>query len=74
MASTGWQRILHKYAESIGSDKEVVVILKSTPDHLRGVIKEIDEDFLVLETKAGHMAAIVALSDVAALQTYQGQW
>ncbi len=74
MAPTGWQRMLQKYAESLSSGKEVVVILKNTPDHLSGVIKEIDADFLVLETKFGHIAAVVALSEVAAIQTYHGQW
>ena len=72
--SAGWQRILQKYGDSISSGKEVVVILKSTPTHLSGVVKEIDEDFLVLETKSGHIAAVVALSEVAAVQTYHGQW
>jgi hypothetical protein len=74
MAPSGWQRILQKYAASISSGKEIAVILKSTPDRLSGVIREIDTDFLVLETKSGHIAAVVALSEVAALQTYHGQW
>jgi hypothetical protein len=74
MDPRGWQRVLQKYTASIGSGMEVVVILKSAPDHLQGVIKEMDTDFLVLETKSGHIAAVIALSEVAALQTYQGQW
>ena len=74
MTPTDWQRMLQKYAESLNAGKEIVVILKNTPQQLSGVIKEIDESFLVLETKFGHLAAVVALSEVAALQTYHGQW
>lgn len=66
--------MVQKYAEALTSGKEVVVILKNRPDRLSGLIKEIDADFLVLETKSGHMAALVALSEVAAIQTDQGRW
>lgn len=74
MTATGWQNMVQKYAEALTSGKEVVVILKNRPDRLSGLIKEIDTDFLVLETKSGHVAAVVALSEVAAIQTDHGRW
>lgn len=74
MAPPNWPAILQKYADALSSGKEVKVILKHTSVPLSGVIKEIDSDVLVLETKSGHIAAVIALSEVAALQTYHGQW
>ena len=74
MTTTGWQNMVQKYAEALTAGKEVVILLKNRPDRLSGLIKEIDSDFLVLETKSGHLAALVALSEVAALQTDHGRW
>ena len=49
MNRTSWERILKKYTESIGPGKEVIVIFKTARDHVSRIIKELDEDFLVLE-------------------------
>lgn len=37
--------------ESIGVGKQVIIIFKTARDHVSGVIKEIDEDFLALQNK-----------------------
>jgi len=71
MNRTSWERILKKYAESIGPGKEVIVIFKNARDHVSGVIKEIDEDFLVLEDEdRSGIAAIVELDEVAGFRTH----
>ena len=70
MNRTSWERILKKYSESIGVGKEVIIIFKNSRDHVSGVIKEIDEDFLVLENKDGTgITAIVELGAVAGFRT-----
>ncbi len=70
MNRTSWQRILKKYSESIGPGKEIIIVFKNAKDHISGVIKEIDEDFLVLENKeASGIVAVVELNEVAGLRT-----
>lgn len=70
MNRTSWERILKKYSYSIGVGKEVIIIFKNARDHVSGVIKEIDEDFLVLENKDGSgLTAIVELESVAGFRT-----
>lgn len=70
MNPTSWDRILEKYSESIGVGKEVIVIFKNARDHVSGLIKEIDEDFLVLENKnRSGIAAIVELDEIAGFRT-----
>ena len=65
MNRTAWKRILEKYPEEMGPGKKVIVILKTSRDHVAGTIKEIDEDFLVLATEDGPgVEAIIALEDV----------
>ncbi len=44
-------------------------MLKASRDHVSGMIKEIDEDFLVVETKDGNGIAIIALEDVTGFRT-----
>lgn len=46
---TSWELILKKYSESIGPVKKVIIVFKNARDHVSGLIKEIDEDFLALE-------------------------
>ncbi|MGC8595711.1 MAG: hypothetical protein ACP5US_09670 [Candidatus Kryptoniota bacterium] len=48
MNRTSWERILKKYSESFGLGKEAMIIFKSMLYYVSGVIKEIDEDFLIL--------------------------
>lgn len=70
MNRTSWERILKRYSESIGPGKEGIVIFKNTRDHVSGVIKEVDEDFLVLENKDESVtAAIVELDEIAGFRT-----
>jgi hypothetical protein len=57
-------------AESIGPGKEVIIVFKNARDHVSGLIKEIDQDFLVLENKDGNgIAAIVELDEIAGFRT-----
>jgi len=71
MNRTSWERILGKYSESMGPGKPVTVIFKTARNHVSGIIKEIDEDFLVLENKeGGGIAAIVELNEVAGFCTH----
>lgn len=66
MNRTSWDRILNKYSESIGPGKRVIVIFKTAQDPVSGIIKEIDEGFLVLENEEdGGIAAIVELEQFA---------
>lgn len=37
-------------SESIGPGKEVIIVFKNAREHESSVIKEIDEDFLVIKT------------------------
>lgn len=53
MNRTSWERILTKYAEPIGPGKKVIIVFKNARDHASGLIKEIDEDFLVLSKRTG---------------------
>ncbi len=70
MNRTSWERILKKYAQSIGPGKELIVVFKTSRDHVCGIIKEIDEDFLVLESKDGKgIVAIIELEQVAGFRT-----
>jgi hypothetical protein len=46
-----WGRILKKYGDSIGVGQEIIVVFRTALDHVSGLIKESDEDFLVLEAK-----------------------
>lgn len=71
MNRTGMERILKNYAELIGPGKEVIVIFKNARDHVSGVIKEIDEDFLILENNERRgIAAIVELDEVAGFRIF----
>ncbi len=71
MNRRSWEQILKKYSEFIGPGKEVIIIFKNARDHVNGVIKEIDEDFLVLENKDGSgIAAIIELEEVAGFRTH----
>ncbi|MGC8787366.1 MAG: hypothetical protein ACP5Q1_08080 [Anaerolineae bacterium] len=71
MNRTSWERILKKYSESIGLGKEAIVIFKNARDHVSGVIKKIDEDFLILENKDGSgITAIVELNEIAGFRTH----
>lgn len=66
-----WGQILKKYSESIGVGKEVIVIFKGARGYISGVIKEFDEDFLVLEKKDGSgLTAIVELERVAGFRAH----
>jgi len=67
MNRTSWERILKKYSESIGPGKEIIIVFKNARDHVSGIIKEIDEDFLVPENKDG--SGIVAINEVAGFRT-----
>lgn len=70
MNRTSWDRILKMYSQSIGIGKAVIIIFRNPQDHVSGVIREIDEDFLVLENKdGGGIAAIVELDEVAGFRT-----
>ena len=71
MNRTSWERILKRYSESVGPGKKVIIVFKTARDGVSGVIKEIDEDFLVLENKDGSgIAAIVELGEVAGFRTH----
>ena len=51
-------------------DEVVIVILKTSRDHITGKIREIDEDFLVLETEdRKSITAIVSLDEVVGFRT-----
>jgi hypothetical protein len=53
MNRTSWERMLEKPSNSIGVGKEAINIFGSEREHVSCLIKEIDEDFLVLEEKEG---------------------
>jgi hypothetical protein len=69
MNRTSWERILNKYPDPIGPGKEVIVVFKNARDHVSGLIKEIDEDFLVLENKDGSGIVAIILNEVAGFRT-----
>lgn len=51
-------------------DKEIIFILKNGRDQVGGLIKEIDEDFLILENKdRSVIVAIVELDEIAGFRT-----
>jgi hypothetical protein len=70
MNRTSWERIVKKYGDSIGVGQEVIIIFRTARDHVSGLIKEIDEDFLVLEERDGSgIGAIVELDEIAGFRT-----
>lgn len=67
---TSWELILKKYSESIGPVKKVIIVFKNARDQVSGLIKEIDEDFLVLENyDRSDTVAIVELDEIAGFRT-----
>ena len=70
MNRTSWERMLKKFSNSIGVGREVHVIFRTTRSVAYGLIKEIDEEFLVLEEKDGSgISAIVELDEIAGFRT-----
>jgi hypothetical protein len=70
MNQTSWKRILDKYAESIGPRRRIIVLFKTAHEQVAGIIKEIDEDFLVIGTEDGRgIEGIVVLEDVVGIRT-----
>ena len=53
MNRTSWERKLKNYGNSFGVGREVHVIFRTTRGVAYGLIKEIEEEFLVLEEKDG---------------------
>jgi|GEM_PF-4950355 len=53
MNRTSWERMLKKFSNSIGVGREVHVIFRTTRSVAYGLIKEIDEDFVVLKMEEG---------------------
>ncbi len=71
MNRTSWERILKKYSEFIGPGNEVIIVFKTARDHINGMIKEMDEDFLVVLNKDGSgIAAIVELDEIAGFRIH----
>lgn len=71
MNRRSWGQILRKYSESIGLGEEVIIVFKNARDFVSGVIKEIDEDLVVLENKDRRgIAAIVELDEIAGFRTH----
>ena len=70
MNRTSWERMLEKPSNPIGVGREVHVIFGTTQGVAYGLIKEIDEDFLVLEEKDGSgISAVVELDEIAGFRT-----
>ncbi|MBI5749165.1 MAG: hypothetical protein HZA00_08570 [Nitrospinae bacterium] len=70
MNRENWERILKKYEKSFKQGKAVCVIVKAGEENvISGIIKEIDDNFLVIE-EAGkeRIKAIIALEQVVALK------
>jgi len=53
MNRTSWEWKLKNYGNSIGVGKEAINIFGTEREHVSDLIKEIEEEFLVLEEKEG---------------------
>ncbi len=53
MNRTSWERKLKNYGNSFGVGKEAINIFGTEREHVSDLIKEIGEDFLVLEKEDG---------------------
>jgi len=70
MNRTSWERTLEKLSNSIGVGKEAINIFGSEREHVSSLIKEIEEEFLVLEEKDGSgISAVVELDEIAGFRT-----
>jgi len=70
MNRTSWEWKLKNYGNSIGAGKEAINIFGSEREHVSSLIKEIEEEFLVLEEKDGSgISAVVELDEIAGFRT-----
>jgi len=70
MNRTSWEWKLKNYGNSFGVGREVHVIFRTTRGVAYGLIKEIDEDFVVLKMEEGSgISAIVELDEIAGFRT-----
>jgi hypothetical protein len=61
-----WERIFKKHLGTIKYDKKVIVIINDAEEHVQGIIKDMDKDFIVIEdSPEGKITAIIELEQVA---------